>query len=199
MPISIRFHRKHRAALAIPDAAAAWDTYRVVLRDSEGGEHHFGFPEPAGSGKVFTFVASYTEEGREPSWSQAQEKLAEEAFDVVEPTRGPALKPVVQIAMQDLADYAIRKGFAFDEERGLAVQILGALVRANEPIPPEEIYVFGATHGYRPKDANRLREYAQRAIEGRGTREVGGRALKVDPHRADMMAQRWREESENAA
>jgi hypothetical protein len=90
----------------------------------------------------------------------------------------------------------LHKGFAFDPEREHAVQTFGALRRAGERFDPEEVWVWGATHGFRPKDADRLKDYARRAIEGGGTRTVSGHAIRVDPAQADRMVEYWRGELE---
>lgn len=104
------------------------------------------------------------------------------------PTLGPAVSPLVEVALDALADFAARKGFAFEPERERAVRTFLALRRAREPYDPDEVYLWGATNGFRrPKDVERLREYAQRAIDGKRTRTVNGYAIKLDSGRADQM------------
>lgn len=197
-PTSLRYQLRDNPALQI-EHEAFWDTYGLALRDGEGEEHHFGFPKVEQGSKVFTFVTSYTDEGRDATWpGGVHDKLIERGYELVEPTLGPKLSPVAEVAMKSLADYATRKGFAFDEERARAVQVFGALARGHESFDPEEVYVWGATNGYAPKAAEKLREYASRAISGRGTRSVGGRALKVDSERADLMLSAWRDAAEDS-
>jgi hypothetical protein len=138
-------------------------------------------------------VASYTDGGRDTTWpGGVHDKLTERGYGLAEDTRGPDLSPMVEIALEELAEFATRNGFAFDEERQAAVRTFGALRRAGERYDPEEVYVWGATNGFTPKDAERLREYARRAVEGGGTRTVGGRAIRVDSAQADRMIKRWR-------
>jgi hypothetical protein len=198
-PISIRYYLRSQAALRL-EYEAYWDTYGFVLRDGEGEEHHFGFPESTREEAVYTFVASYTDQGRDKVWpGGVHDKLIERGYDLVDPTRGPVLTPVVRIAMEQLADFASRKGFAFDEERGAAVQFFGALALAREPVDPDEVYVWGASNGYQPKDADMLKEYARRSIEGGGTRGVSKRMLRVDRPRAEKMVEAWRKSLAEAA
>lgn len=191
-PIKIRYYLRRPPALTI-SWEAYWDTYGFALRDGEGDEHHFGFPERTRDGAIFTFVASYTDSGRDASWpGGVHDKLVESGFEMLdEPTRGPQLSPMVRLAMEGLADFAARKGFAFEDERAAAVQCFGALRIAGEDFNPDEVYVWGATHGYEPQDAKMLREYARRSIEGGGTRGVTGRALRVDRPRAERMVDAW--------
>jgi hypothetical protein len=191
-PIAIRFHLRDKQRVPLP-FEAYWDTSGFALRDGEGEEHHFGFAEHEGEHMVFTYVASYTAAGRDSSWGGGvHDKLTESAYELVEPMLGSRLSPLVDIALDDLAEFAAHKGFAFDDERRHAVQTFGALHLADELFDPEEVYVQGATGGYRPKDAKMLEEYARRAIEGRGTRTVGRQAIRVDRVQAAAMVKHWR-------
>jgi hypothetical protein len=193
-PIAIRYLLRGRPTLRLVHEAY-WDTHGFALLDGIGEEHHFGFPERAGSTMLFSFVASYTDEGRETGWAGAvHDELVERGYELVDPSRGPDLSPLTIAALEDLADFATHKGFAFDPERERAVKVFGALRLAGEPFDPGEVWVWGATHGFRPKDADMMREYARRAIEGGGTRTVSGHAIRVDRVQADRMVEHWRRE-----
>ena len=141
-PISIRYHLRARPALHL-DHEAYWDTYGFALRDGEGEEHHFGFPErDSGSRMLFTFVASYTDRGRDATWpGGVHDKLVERGYELVDPTRGPELSPLVVVALEDLAEFATHKGFAFDPERKRTVRTFGALRRGGEHFDPEEVKI----------------------------------------------------------
>lgn len=192
-PISIRYGWREQPSVDL-DLEAYWDTHGFVLRDGGGDEHHFGLPDMTRSGVLFTWIASYTEDGREDWAGDVHDRLTALGYELAEPTRGPKLSPLVDVALEGLLEFAARKGFAFDEEREAAVRTFGALVRANEPFDVDEVYVYGATNGFRdPKNADRLREYAQRAISGKGTRTVNGRAIRVDGAQADKMIEYWRQ------
>lgn len=90
--------------------------------------------------------------------------------------------------------FLVHKGFAFDDERRLAVLTFGARRQAGETFGPEKVYVWGATSGFKPKDAEMLKEYARRAIEGGGIRTVGGRAIHFDPTQAAVIVKHWQSE-----
>lgn len=193
LPICIRFARRGGPTVQIP-YEAYWDTNGFVLRDGEGDEHHFGFREVEAGEAIYTYVASYRAGGRDASWpGGVHDELQERGFELADPMRGPNLAPLVEVALDELAEEATRKGFAFDHERELAVRHLAALIRAGETFDPEEVYVHAATSGYRPKDADSLREYARRALSGGGTRTVAGRAIHLDPAMGERMIAHWRE------
>jgi hypothetical protein len=197
-PIAIRYHPRGDAALRL-NWEAYWDTYGFALRDGADEEHHFGFPERARSQVVFTFVASYNTSGRcDDPGVGVHDKLVERGYELVEATLGPRLNSLVTVALAGLAEFAARKGFAFDPERELAVRTLGALRRVRETFDPDEIWVWAATHGFRGRDAAKLKEYAQRAIDGAGTRTVNGYAIRLDPRQADLMIDGWRSERESS-
>jgi len=194
-PVVVRFRRRSSSVHRI-DYEAGWDTYGVALCDPDAYEHHFGLAEHERDVIVFTYVASYGEGGRETIRPHdLVNKLAAD-YEVVDAHHGPRLTPVVALALDDLAEFATHKGFAFDEEREAAVQFLGSLVLGGEPFDPEEVYVHAATSGYRFEDAQQLREYAERAISGRGTRTVNGYAIRVDHGRAKKMLADWRSRTE---
>lgn len=55
--------------------------------------------------------------------------------------------------------------------------------------------MWGASNGFRrPKDAKMLKEYAQRAIYGKGSRTVNGYAIKLDPVQADRVIESSRQQ-----
>lgn len=194
-PISIRYTLKKQSSLDLP-LKARWDTYGFVLRDGDEQEHHFGLPEHVGSRVVFTWIASYSNQGREDWPGGVHDKLSSGSYQVVNPTIGPLLSDVVKVALEDVAEHASGKGFAFDDERQRAVRAFLALRRAGEDFDPAEVFVLGATNGLRrPKDAQMFKEYAQRALSGKGTRTVNGYAIKLDPAMADNMIAHWREKT----
>jgi hypothetical protein len=65
------------------------------------------------------------------------------------------------------------------------------LSQADESFVPDEVYVWGAMHGFDRRDADRLKLYAERALSGGATRTVGGRAIKVDRAQAKKMVEAW--------
>lgn len=142
---------------------------------------------------VYTWIASYSDKGREDWPGDVHDKLTRGDYELVDPTRGPKLSGLVKVALEGVAEFAAHKGFAFDPERERAVRAFLALRRAGEDYDPDEVYVWGATNGFRrPKDAKMFKEYAQRAIDGRATRTVNGYAIKLDPTQADRMVEYWR-------
>jgi hypothetical protein len=189
-PAAIRIHRRDKDPLWL-DHEVEWYDYGLVFRDDAGDEHHFGFRDDVqGGGTVFTFVASYSLAGRDDAWYRVHEKLSE-PLQFVAPTLGPRLSPVAVAALEHLAGLARDKGFASDPERRLAVQVFGALAQADESFVPDEVYVWGAMHGFDRRDADRLKLYAERALSGGATRTVGGRAIKVDRAQAKKMVEAW--------
>lgn len=196
LPICIRFVRRGGPTVQIP-FEAYWDTNGFVLRDGEGDEHHFGFREVEARTAIYTHVASYRADGRDASWpGGVYDELVEWGFELADPTRGPKLSPLVAVALDELAEEATHKGFAFDYERELAVRYLAALVGAGETLDPDEIFVHAALSGYGLKDAERLREYARRALSGGGTRTVAGRSIRLEPAMGERMTAHWRKKLE---
>lgn len=193
-PIRVRFHPRDRDSVAI-DLAAYWDTHGFALIDREGREHHFGLPEREGESIVFTWVATYTDAGRETWAGEAHEIVQTGDFRRDDPTIGPAVSPLVDVALERVVDYCAHKGFAFSPERETAVRTFAALRRAREPFDPEEIYVYGAINGLtQMKDAEALREYAQRAIDGRTSQSVTRKTITLDNATADQMVAHWRQQ-----
>jgi hypothetical protein len=193
-PVRVRFHPRDRDSAAI-DFAAYWDTHGFALIDREGREHHFGLAEREGDSIVFTWVATYTDAGRETWAGEAHDAVQKGDFRLDDPTIGPAVSPLVHVALEHVVDYCAHKGFAFSPERETAVRTFAALRRAREHFDPEEIYVYGAINGLtRIKDAEALREYAQRAIDGRTSKSVTRKTIMLDNATADQMVAHWRQQ-----
>lgn len=193
-PIAIRYTLKEQPSLDLP-FEAYWDTHGFALRDSGGDEHHFGLPENVGGHAIYTWIALYSDEGREDWPGDVHDKLTGGKYELADPTLGPKLSGFVEVALEGLAEFAVDKGFAFDPERERAVRAFLTLRRAGEDYDPDEVYVWGATNGFRrPKDAKMLKEYAQRAIDGKGSRTVNGYAIKLDPAQADRVIEYWRQQ-----
>lgn len=191
-PIEIRLAARDRARVGI-DFAAYWDMHGFVLTDANGGEHHFGLPEPESGSMVFTWIASYTNAGRDDWVGEAHDALTSGAFQLGEGVLGSKLSPLTKIALDGVVDFSAHKGFAFDPERQSAVRTFAALRVAGETFDPDEVYVYGATNGLRRmKDAQALREYALRAIERRRSQTVGRKTITLDPGMADRMIDAWR-------
>jgi hypothetical protein len=193
-PIRVRFYQRERSSIAIP-FEAYWDTHGFALIDREGREHHFGLPEREGNSIVFTWVATYTDAGRETWAGEAYDAVHAGTFQLDDPTIGPAVSPLVDVAVEHVVDYCAQKGFAFSPERETAVRTFAALRRARESFDPEEIYVYGSINGLtRIKDAEALREYAQRAIDGRTSKSVTRKTITLDNATADKMVAHWRQQ-----
>jgi hypothetical protein len=193
-PIRVRFDPRERASVAL-DFTAYWDTHGFALIDREGREHHFGLPEREGSSIVFTWVATYTDAGRETSAGEAYDAVHAGEFELEDPTLGPVVAPLVDVAMERVVDYCAHKGFAFSPERENAVRAFAALRRARESFDPEEIFVYGAINGLtRIEDARALRDYAQRAIDGGSSKSVTRKTIKLDNATADQMVAGWRQQ-----
>jgi hypothetical protein len=191
-PISIRYGLREQPSLDLP-LEAYWDTYGFVLRDADGHEHHFGFREHGRSEVVYTWIASYSDEGREDWPGDVHDRLSDGTYELVEPTIGPRLSELAKFALEDVAQYSAHKGFAFDDERTRAVRTFLALRQAGEDFDPDEVYVLGAMNGLRPKDAKMFKEYAQRAIDGRGSGTVTRRPIKLDREMGEKMIAYWRD------
>ena len=193
-PIRVRFHARERSSVAAP-FEAGWDTHGFALLDREGREHHFGLPERAGGSIVFTFIATYTDAGRDSWGGLAHDAVNAGEFELTDPTLGPRVSRLVDVALESVVEYCAHKGFAFSPERDIAVKTLAALRHAREVYDPEEIYVYGATNGLtRVKDAEALREYAQRALDGRRSKAANGKMIRVDDAAKEQMIERWRAE-----
>jgi hypothetical protein len=197
-PISIRYGLREPPSLDLP-LAAYWDTYGFALLDAAGNEHHFGFREHFRSEVVFTWIASYSDEGREDWPGDVHDNLSGCDYELVDPTMGPRLSELTKFALEDVCEYSEHKGFAFDEERTRAVRTFLALQRAGETFDPDEVYVLGATNGLRPKDAKMFKEYTQRAIDGRGSGTVTRRRITLDQDMGDKMIAYWREKLASGA
>jgi hypothetical protein len=191
-PMRVRFHQREREATEIP-FEAFWDTHGFALVDGAGREHHFGLPEHSRDSVVFTWVATYTTDGRDDWAGHAHEAVHQGDFELADPTLGPAVSPLVDVALEHVVDYCAHKGFAFSPERETAVRTFAALHHASEPFDPAETYVYGAINGFtRVKDAEALRDYAQRAIDGRTSKSVTGKTIRLDNATAERMISHWR-------
>jgi hypothetical protein len=152
-----------------------------VLKDSSGDEHDFGLPEDVAGRAVYTWIASYSDEGREDWPGDVHDRLAGGKYEIVDPSLGSKLSKLVEVALEGVAEFASRRGFAFDSERERAVRAFLTLRGEGEEYDPNEVYVWGTTNGFRrPNDAKMLTEYAQRAIDGKGSRTVNGYSIKLD-------------------
>jgi hypothetical protein len=192
--VRVRFDPRERSSVAI-SFEAYWDTHGFALIDREGREHHFGLPEREGDSIVFTWVATYTDAGRETWAGEAYDAVHASEFELRNPSIGPAVSPLLDVALEHVVDYCAHKGFAFSPERETAVRTFAALRRAREPFDPDEIYVYGAINGLtRIKDAEALREYAQRALDGRSSKSVTRKTITLDNATADQMIAGWRQQ-----
>lgn len=183
--IAVKFHRKDKLARLNREIAADADGF--VLRDRRGHEHHFGGPDWTHEAITFSYVSSYSPEGGPEHDYNARDEL-EEGFDVAEPTLGPNLTPLTRAAVDHVIEECAHKGFAFPYEKEVAVHALQALAEANEPFPPADLEVYGATHGFALDRAEALRDLAQRVIEGRSFRP----AISLPRGHGEKLRAYWR-------
>lgn len=183
---------KVRLDVDLPRAAK-----RLVLVDAGGREYHFGCGVWTPNG-TFIHVATYTADGREPYawWRDVLEGL-EQGWDVLdEPTLGPRVSPLVAVALAGLARSCNQvNGFYGEPEKKWAVEALRALwEEAQEPLDPDEVAVWVATHGWALKHAKAFRDLAEGIRNGTNFRGSGGRAIPRDRDRAREMVVHWRKQ-----
>jgi hypothetical protein len=186
-PIAVKFHRKDKPVHPGLHIDASLGGF--VLRDRDDHEHHFGAPEFGRGERVFSYVASYSSEGG-PEWDYDVRDKLNASFEIVEPTHGPSLTPMTRAAIANVVKHCAPKGFAFGYEKEIAVHSLLALSEANEPFPPADIKVFGATHGFSLEQAAKFSEFAHRIIEGRSLK-AEGRVIKLPPGMGDKLRRLW--------
>jgi hypothetical protein len=185
------------------DVATDRGAERLVIVGVDGREHHFG-AGGLGSGGVFTYLASYGDEGREKFyWSDdIRESIGDDYAAIDQPRLGPVLSPLVRTALDSLARTiggSKHKGFMLDEKTW-AVRRLRALHReAREQFDPAEIEVWAATNGWSLRDARALRTIAEGVLEGKSFRGVDRRAIPYDREQARRMVAQWRAERAEAA
>lgn len=171
------------------------DAKGLVLVDSEGTEYHFGCGTWTSIG-TFVHAATYTTEGRRPYawWADVLDGM-DLGMDVRNtPELGPDVTPLVEIALEGLASACnFHNGFYGEPEKRWAVDVLRALwEEAEEPLDPDEIAVWIATHGWAPKHAKTVREMTEGVRNGK--RFMGaGHAINRDRERERKMVAYWRE------
>lgn len=185
--IAVKFHRRDRPILLNREIAS--DAPGFVLRDMRGHEHHFGAPEWTSEAIIFSYVSSYTPDDGPQHEYHLRDALTE-GFEVAEPKLGPNLTPLTRAAVDHVIEECARKGFAFPYEKEIGVQALLALKEANEPFPPDELWVYGATHGFNLDQAEAFRDLAQRVIKGRSFRP----AIRLPPGHGDRLREFWRKD-----
>jgi hypothetical protein len=181
----------------IDDVDVPGDATRLVLRDGDGREHHFGRHSQR---EMFAHVATYLPDGSRdeyfPYW-ELQEAL-DEPFDVVdEPELGPRLAPLARHAFADMTrTTGTHKGFAFDYEKGWAVRTLRALHHAaGISMDPEEVEAYALTLGWRVKDARELGTMTARVQEGKNFMSVGRKMIRRDPDVERRTVEMWRKDT----
>lgn len=170
---------------------------RLVLKDADGREHHFGCGVWTSKG-TFIYVATYGRAGREKIfwWEDILEPLSRGWEIVQEPALGPQLTPLAHAALASIEQSANKvNGFVTDYEKTLAVRVLRALWdEAREPLDPDEVEVWAATHGWAFKGAKTLREIAEGVRNGKQFRgAAGGRAIRRDREQEKRMVENWRD------
>src|SRR4051794_7724965 len=187
--ICIKLHRKG-SPLRLPDRVDS-AAPGFVLRDSRGHEHHFGDRQLGAGALTYTYVASYSPTGGPEREYHLRDELTR-GREVVALTLGPKLTPLTRAAINHVINECARKGFAFEYEKTLAVEALLALLEGNEPIPAADIEVYAATHGLSSDQAEKLREFAERVIEGRSFRP----AIRLGRGQGEKYREYWLEHPE---
>lgn len=172
------------------------DAKRLILVDADGHEYHFGCGVWTPNG-TFIHVATYTAERREPYawWSDVLDGIERGWRVRDEPELGPSVTPLVDVALTGLARLCNQvNGFYSEPEKKWAVEHLRALwEEAREPLDPDEVGVWAATHGWAPKHAKTLREITEGVRNGKRFMGVG-RAIQRDRDRERKMVEHWREQ-----
>jgi hypothetical protein len=179
------------------DVEVARNAKRLVIADAEGSEYHFGCGIWTANG-TFIHVATYTAAGREPYawWNDVLDGI-ERGWEIrSEPELGPLISPLTEVALASLARLCnFHNGFYGEPEKKWAVEHLRALwEEAQDPLDPDEVAVWAATHGWAPKHAKTLREIAEGVRHGKQFRGAGQRAIRRDLAREGKMVAHWREQ-----
>jgi hypothetical protein len=197
MAATISFREDGRDSVTV-DVDVLPQAEGFVLADADGREHHFGCGQWSRGGE-FVYVATYGADGREKIywWRDILDALGEGWSVVEEPQLGPRLSPLVQVALDDMADTANKVNGFTGYEKDLAVVVLRALWdEAQEGFDPVEVEVWAATHGWGLKQAKDLRELADGVRHGTRFRGVYGRAISRDRERERAMVEHWRTQLE---